>query len=72
MLIKLRPTQVEQGQRFYFAGKEYVLATPEERRRHPSRGHISPENVMAYYIPEEGERIPVTFNPITDVFVDQK
>lgn len=70
MLVKRRVTQVDLGQKFYYYGREYVLATPEERQGgHPADGR---EAVLAYCLADKGGRIPVGFNPLADVFIDQK
>lgn len=68
MLISVGIDRVQQGQRFYYAGRSYVLATEEEGRKHPASGLGL---VLAYHTPERGDRIPASFGHTVDVFVDK-
>lgn len=68
MLVKIKVTAVDQKQRFYHAGRTYELANEDERRKHPAAGT---NGVLAYHVPERGDRVPVSFNALSEVFVDR-
>lgn len=65
-MIRKKVRDVAQGQRFNYAGRSYVLATEEEQGKHPNTGLT-----LAYYTPTRGARVPVTFGPLTEVFVEK-
>lgn len=67
MLVKTLATRVNLGQKFYYRGRTYVLATAEERKRHPADQRKS---VLAYQIADNGDRMPVGISPLVEVFVD--
>lgn len=71
MLVKHKITSIDVGQTFYYAGKAYVLADADERRKHPAK-EVVRDVVLAYHVPDRGDRIPVTFNPLVEVYVDRK
>ena len=71
MLVKRKITLVDQHQEFYYAGRTYVLATGEEKKKHPAKG-MDGGQVLAYHHPEQQDRVPVTFNPLIEVYVQQK
>lgn len=68
MLVKTSIADVQERQQFYYANRTYVLANVDERRKHPAHGT---NGVLAYHLPERGERVPVSFNPQSEVFVDK-
>ena len=72
MLHKRLVTRVDADQLFYYAGRKYVLANEMECRKHPGAGN--PDAVLAFHVPDSkaAARQPVTFNPLTEVFVDTK
>ena len=57
---------VLEGQPFYYAGRKYLLATKEDSAKHPALGC---GQVLAYYVPARGDRVPVSFASTARVFV---
>jgi hypothetical protein len=69
MLAKISIQEVQERQHFYYANRTYVLANVDEKRKHPAHGT---NGVLAYHIPDRGDRVPVSFNPTSEVWVDRK
>lgn len=67
-LIDKLVTDVAEGQRFHYAGRSYVLASDEESKRHPALGF---GQVLAYHVPDRGDRVPVSFGNTIRVFVEK-
>jgi len=67
-LIDKLVTDITEGERFHYAGRSYVLATAEESKRHPALGF---GQVLAYHVPERGDRVPVSFGRSIRVFAEK-
>ena len=73
MLTDIHIKDVAPGQTFHYAGRSYVMATIEERDRHPAYAVTQDRHqALAYHAPERGDRVPVSFNTQVRVFVDTK
>lgn len=70
-MIAVNVTEVKQGKVFHYAGRQYMRAAQDEETRHPA--FVSREvAVLAYTAPDRnGNRVPVAFNRLADVFVDR-
>ena len=69
MLVRTKITNVRPGVRFYRDGRTYTLATEDERKRHPVR---EPAKLAGYCIPDRGDRVPASFNPLLEVYIERK
>lgn len=61
-------TDIREGEVFHYAGRSYLLASEEEQRRHPALGY---GQVLAYHVPERGDRVPVSFGAHVRVFAEK-
>jgi hypothetical protein len=68
-LQQIKVTMVDLGQEFHHHNRTYVLATKEERKRHP--GNIR-DGVLAYQLVSQNERIPVVFDPLEQVYIRRR
>lgn len=68
MLISKPIDGVQKHQRFFYAGRTYMLANEDDRKKHPAREGVT---ILAYHLPEQGDRVPVTFSPLANVYVQQ-
>lgn len=65
MLTNKVITDIRDGETFHYAGRSYVLASEEESKRHPALGF---GQVLAYHVPDRGDRVPVSFGHTIRVF----
>ena len=68
MLVKRKITLVEPGRTFWFAGHQYRMAMPDERKSMPGSADV----VKAYHTSCRSGRFPVTLNPLAEVYVEQE
>jgi hypothetical protein len=68
MLVRKTASAVKEGQTFHHAGRVYVLATEDQRRKHPGYGRPV---VLAYHVVSERVKVAVTFNPAELVFIQK-
>ena len=69
MLTATLVTDVREGEKFHYRGRTYVLANGEEASHHPALGF---GQVLAYHVPERGDRVPVSFGVHISVFTRKK
>lgn len=67
-LHRIRVTQVDLGVQFYHHNRTYVLADEDERKKHP--GNVR-DGVLAYMLVPKGNRVPVAFNPLEEVYIER-
>lgn len=66
-MVQVSIDDVAPGQAFSYAGRWYTRVVEDELAKHPASG--KPNTVLAYSMPDRGNRVPVSVKAGINVFV---